>query len=82
MECSLQNDFEKGMKVETAIKEEENTYWIATLVMSCGQLLRLKWDGDEESSIPDFWCDISSSDIHTLGWCKENDKKLSPPEGM
>ena len=82
VECSLQSGFEKGMKVEVANKDQDDTYWIASIVMSCGQLLRLRWDGINDSATADFWCDISSSDMHSLGWCKENSKTMSPPESM
>ncbi len=81
MELSLQSNFEKGMKLEVANKCPENTYWRASIVMPCGQLLRLRYDGMGENGSADFWRDAFGGDIHPLGWCAENSKKLEPPEG-
>ena len=68
------------MKFEVA-HGTDNKYWIATVVMPCGQLLRLRYDGSESDSSKDFWCDAFTSDIHPLGWCRQNNKTLEPPDG-
>ena len=80
METSLQTAFEKGMKLEVANKEPPDTYWVASVIMACGQLLRLRHEGLGESSSADFWSDACTSDMHPLGWCKENCKTLEPPQ--
>ena len=56
-------------------------YWIATVMMPCGQLLRLRYDGINGDASKDFWSDAFTSDIHPLGWCKQNNKVLEPPDG-
>jgi len=82
VECSLESGFEKSMKLEVANKQPAGTYWVASIVMTCGQLLRLRHEGvSPDDSSADFWCDVISSDIHPIGWCRVNDKKLQPPEG-
>ena len=81
VECSIQNSFEKGMSLEIANKLPEGSYWVASILMSCGQLLRLRLLGCGEDGSADFWCDITTWDVHQLGWCNENSKTVCPPEG-
>nr|KAG5708815.1 hypothetical protein BaRGS_031969 [Batillaria attramentaria] len=82
VECSLQSGFVKGMRVEVANKSVPGTYWVASLVMTCGPLLRLRYEGYDEDGSADFWCDLSTCDIHPVGWCQENGQKLEPPEAL
>ena len=81
VELSLQSGFSKGMKLEAPNKNSPNTYWVATIVMTCGPLLRLRYEGYDDNSSADFWSDPMTSDIHPLGWCEEKGKSLQPPEG-
>ncbi|GFR75003.1 Scm-like with four MBT domains protein 1, partial [Elysia marginata] len=78
VELSLQSGFSKGMKLEAPSKN--NTYWVASIVMTCGPLLRLRYEGYDDNSSADFWSDPMTSDIHPLGWCEENGKLYQPPE--
>ena len=78
VECSLENSFKKGMKLEVSVKPSPGTCWLARLEMAAGQLLRLRWEGMEDGA-DDFWSDAFSSDVHALGWCKENGRVLAPP---
>ncbi|CAH1784251.1 unnamed protein product [Owenia fusiformis] len=82
VEDSLQSGFTKGMKLEVANKTSNSTYWVTSVVMTCNQLLRLRYDGYGEDSSADFWCDIQTSDIHPIGWCAQNGKSLQPPEAI
>ncbi|ESO96674.1 hypothetical protein LOTGIDRAFT_60448, partial [Lottia gigantea] len=80
VECSLQSGFVKGMKLEVPNKTVNDTYWVASVVMTCGQLLRLRYDGYDNDGSSDFWCDLMTSEIHPIGWCSENNHTLQPPE--
>ncbi|XP_074645284.1 scm-like with four MBT domains protein 1 [Tubulanus polymorphus] len=82
VECSLQSGFVKGMKLEVLNKSCPNTYWVASVVMTCGPLLRLRYEGYGDESSADFWCDVQSADIHPIGWCAVNSKRLQPPEDI
>lgn len=77
----MRTAFEKGMKLEVPNRDQEGTYWVASVVMACGQLLRLRHEGFEGSSGDDFWLDACTSDIHPIGWCNVNGKTLEPPQG-
>ena len=82
MEFSLQSGFVKGMKLEVPNKCTPGTYWVASVIMTCGPLLRLRYDGYDDDSSADFWCDLSTSEIHSIGWCAQNGQNLQPPEGI
>ncbi|NXY65473.1 SMBT1 protein, partial [Callaeas wilsoni] len=82
VDTSLQNGFAPGMKLEVAVKSDQNTYWVATIITTCGQLLLLRYDGYGEDRKADFWCDILTADLHPIGWCEQNEKILKVPEGI
>ncbi|NWR47614.1 SMBT1 protein, partial [Regulus satrapa] len=82
VDTSLQNGFAPGMKLEVAVKSDQNTYWVATIITTCGQLLLLRYDGYGEDRKADFWCDILTADLHPIGWCQQNKKTLKVPEGI
>ncbi|XP_064523909.1 scm-like with four MBT domains protein 1 [Pseudopipra pipra] len=82
VDTSLQNGFAPGMKLEVAVKSDQNTYWVATIITTCGQLLLLRYDGYGEDRKADFWCDIMTADLHPIGWCEQNKKILKVPEGI
>ncbi|XP_019360752.1 PREDICTED: scm-like with four MBT domains protein 1 isoform X6 [Gavialis gangeticus] len=82
VDTSLRNGFAPGMKLEVAVKSDQNTYWVATIVTTCGQLLLLRYDGYGEDRKADFWCDVMTADLHPVGWCEQNKKILKVPEGI
>lgn len=80
VEVSFFNGFSPGMKLEVANKQNKQTYWVATLISTCGTLLLLRYDGSGDDRKYDFWADISSADLHPIGWCAQTGKTLQPPE--
>ncbi|XP_061108826.1 scm-like with four MBT domains protein 2 isoform X2 [Conger conger] len=82
VEISLQSSFQPGMKLEVANKSSPDTYWVATIITTCGQLLLLRFSGYGEDRKADFWCDIMTADLHPVGWCTQNNKVLMPPEAI
>lgn len=81
VETSLQSSFQPGMKLEVANKSSGDTYWVATIITTCGQLLLLRYSGYGDDRKADFWCDIMTAELHPVGWCAQNNKTLMPPEG-
>lgn len=81
VELSLQSSFQPGMKLEVANKSSPDTYWVATIITTCGQLLLLRYSGYGEDRKADFWCDVMTAELHPVGWCAQNNKTLMPPEG-
>ncbi|XP_029350729.1 scm-like with four MBT domains protein 2 isoform X2 [Echeneis naucrates] len=82
VEISLQSSFQPGMKLEVANKSSPDTYWVATIITTCGQLLLLRFSGYGEDRKADFWCDIMTAELHPVGWCTQNNKTLMPPEAI
>ncbi|XP_033845127.1 scm-like with four MBT domains protein 2 isoform X2 [Periophthalmus magnuspinnatus] len=82
VEISLQSSFQPGMKLEVANKSTPDTYWVATIITTCGQLLLLRYSGYGEDRKADFWCDVMTAELHPVGWCAQNNKTLIPPEAI
>ncbi|XP_059182384.1 scm-like with four MBT domains protein 2 isoform X2 [Centropristis striata] len=82
VEISLQSSFQPGMKLEVANKSSPDTYWVATIITTCGQLLLLRYSGYGEDRKADFWCDVMTAELHPVGWCTQNNKTLMPPEAI
>ncbi|XP_048223528.1 scm-like with four MBT domains protein 2 isoform X2 [Perognathus longimembris pacificus] len=80
VEISIQSNFQPGMKLEVANKNNPDTYWVATIITTCGQLLLLRYCGYGEDRRADFWCDMVIADLHPVGWCTQNNKILMPPD--
>ncbi|XP_037552012.1 scm-like with four MBT domains protein 2 [Nematolebias whitei] len=80
VEISLQSSFQPGMKLEVANKGSPETYWVATIITTCGQLLLLRYSGYGDDRKADFWCDVMTAELHPVGWCSQNKKTLMPPE--
>ncbi|XP_069085370.1 scm-like with four MBT domains protein 2 isoform X2 [Pleurodeles waltl] len=80
VEISLQSSFQPGMKLEVANKSNPDTYWVATIITTCGQLLLLRYFGYGDDRKADFWCDVMTADLHPVGWCTLNNKVLMPPD--
>ncbi|MEQ2195063.1 Scm-like with four MBT domains protein 2 [Xenoophorus captivus] len=81
VETSLQSSFQPGMKLEVANKSNPETFWVATIITTCGQLLLLRYSGYGDDRKADFWCDVMTAELHPVGWCAQNNKTLMPPEG-
>nr|XP_056702594.1 scm-like with four MBT domains protein 2 [Euleptes europaea] len=70
------------MKLEVANKHHPDTYWVATIITTCGQLLLLRYCGYGDDRRTDFWCDVMTADLHPVGWCTQNGKGLMPPNAI
>jgi len=52
---------------------------VATVVDILGNRVRIHLDG--YTDILSYWADISSTNLHPVGWCENNGKMLIPPKG-
>ncbi|XP_029446321.1 lethal(3)malignant brain tumor-like protein 2 isoform X2 [Rhinatrema bivittatum] len=74
-----------GMKVESLNSDAvlpSRVYWIASVVRIAGYKVLLRYEGFEEDSSHDFWCNLGMVDIHPIGWCAINSKILVPPQSI
>ncbi|KAK3091272.1 hypothetical protein FSP39_018509 [Pinctada imbricata] len=69
--------FRIGHKLEAVDKKNSTLTCATTIVDTMGDKILIRFDGWEDTY--DYWCDVSSPNIHPVGWCEENDKPLSPP---
>eukprot|EP00066_Takifugu_rubripes_P007341 XP_003972785.2 PREDICTED: LOW QUALITY PROTEIN: scm-like with four MBT domains protein 2 [Takifugu rubripes] len=82
VELSLQSSFQPGMKLEVANRSSPDSYWVASIITTCGQLLLLRFSGYGDDRKADFWCDVMTAELHPVGWCALNNKNLMPPEAI
>jgi hypothetical protein len=76
-----------GMKVEVINTDcinnsndiKEKVFWFAFIIRVEGYLALLRYEGCEDDSSMDFWCNLCNKDVHCVGWCGQNGIKLAPP---
>uniref|UniRef100_A0A8D0H097 Lethal(3)malignant brain tumor-like protein 2 n=1 Tax=Sphenodon punctatus TaxID=8508 RepID=A0A8D0H097_SPHPU len=77
------DDVMKGMKVEVLNSDAvlpSRVYSIALVIRIAGYRAMLRYEGFENDSRHDFWCNLGTVDIHPIGWCAINSKILVPPQ--
>ncbi|XP_032135974.1 MBT domain-containing protein 1 isoform X9 [Sapajus apella] len=75
-------DISENVRVEvpnTDCSLPTKVFWIAGIVKLAGYNALLRYEGFENDSALDFWCNICGSDIHPVGWCAASGKPLVPP---
>ncbi|XP_060108986.1 MBT domain-containing protein 1 isoform X7 [Heteronotia binoei] len=75
-------DISEGVRVEvpnTDCSLPTKVFWIAGIVKLAGFNALLRYEGFENDSSLDFWCNICGPDIHPVGWCATSGKPLVPP---
>ncbi|KAJ9576505.1 hypothetical protein L9F63_025600 [Diploptera punctata] len=82
VEQSLQSGLHEGMMLEVPNKLNPACYWLASIVMACGPLLRLRYIGHQEDRTKDFWCDLTKVQVYPLGRCKEQNMSIQPPDEL
>ncbi|OWF45744.1 lethal(3)malignant brain tumor-like protein 3 isoform X3 [Mizuhopecten yessoensis] len=71
------NAFRVGCKLEAVDKKNNNLVCVSTVADTLGDKILVHFDGWEDTY--DYWCDVTSPDIHPVGWCHENNTQLSLP---
>ncbi|KAM5212328.1 MBT domain-containing protein 1 isoform 9-T12 [Hipposideros larvatus] len=75
-------DISENVRVEvpnTDCSLPTKVFWIAGIIKLAGYNALLRYEGFENDSGLDFWCNICGSDIHPVGWCAASGKPLVPP---
>ncbi|XP_077020913.1 MBT domain-containing protein 1 isoform X4 [Tamandua tetradactyla] len=78
-------DISENVRVEvpnTDCSLPTKVFWIAGIVKLAGYNALLRYEGFENDSGLDFWCNICGSDIHPVGWCAASGKPLVPPRSI
>ncbi len=71
--------FKRGMKLEAVDKWNPSLTCVATVTDIMESRFLIHFDAWDDTY--DYWCDAASNYIHPVGWCEENSKVLSPPNG-
>ncbi|RUS84759.1 hypothetical protein EGW08_007501 [Elysia chlorotica] len=71
--------FRVGMKLEAVDKRNQSLVGVATVADTLGERVLIHFDGWEDNY--DYWCDVTSPNIHSIGWCETNGHSLTfPPD--
>ncbi|XP_035376423.1 scm-like with four MBT domains protein 1 isoform X1 [Electrophorus electricus] len=85
MDQGLQTGLAPGMRLEVRVRGadlDSTAYWVATIITTCGQLLLLRYEGYQDDRRADFWCDITTADLHPVGWSRQHGRPMRPPDGV
>jgi len=52
---------------------------VGTIADIIGNRIRVHYDGWTDNY--DYWMDMTSTNIHPVGWCKKNGRSLARPSG-
>ncbi|XP_055839360.1 polycomb protein Sfmbt-like isoform X2 [Episyrphus balteatus] len=55
-----------------------HSFWVATILNISGYKALMRYEGFDEPS-HDFWVNLCSSEVHSVGWCATRGKPLIPP---
>ncbi|KAG8002814.1 Lethal(3)malignant brain tumor-like protein 1 [Nibea albiflora] len=70
--------FEIGMKLEAVDRMNPSLICVATVTDVVDDRFLVHFDNWDDTY--DYWCDSSSPYIHPIGWCKERNLPLTPPQ--
>lgn len=59
-----------------------HSFWVATVLRICGYKALIRYEGFEVDSSHDFWVNLCSSEVHSVGWCATRGKPLIPPRSI
>lgn len=79
-----------GMKLEVINTDcvnnsndiKDKVFWFAFIVRVEGYLALLRYEGFDDDSSLDFWCNLCNKDVHCVGWCGQHGVKLAPPRSL
>ncbi|KAK1794091.1 hypothetical protein P4O66_010997 [Electrophorus voltai] len=83
--CTFWSDVTEGVRVEVLNSDTNlstKVYWIAGIVKLAGFKALLRYEGFDNDSSHDFWCNLCVPEIHPVGWCASNGKPLVPPKSI
>ncbi|XP_061569044.1 lethal(3)malignant brain tumor-like protein 4 isoform X2 [Cololabis saira] len=71
--------FQVGMKLEAVDKKNPGLVCVASVADVVDNCFLVHFDNWDDTY--DYWCDSSSPYIHPVGWCEEQGRPLTAPQG-
>ncbi|KAM4605988.1 lethal(3)malignant brain tumor-like protein 4 [Polymixia lowei] len=71
--------FQVGMKLEAVDRKNPGLVCVASVADVIDQRFLVHFDNWDDTY--DYWCDSSSPYIHPVGWCEEQGRPLTSPQG-
>ncbi|XP_055489719.1 lethal(3)malignant brain tumor-like protein 4 isoform X2 [Leucoraja erinacea] len=71
--------FRIGIKLEAVDRKNPSLICVASVTDIIDNRFLVHFDDWDDTY--DYWCDASSPYIHPVGWCQEQGKPLTPPQG-
>ncbi|XP_035475580.1 lethal(3)malignant brain tumor-like protein 4 isoform X3 [Scophthalmus maximus] len=68
-----------GMKMEAVDRKNPGLVCVASVASVIEDRVRVHFDNWDDTY--DYWCDSSSPYIHPIGWCEEQGRPLTAPQG-
>ncbi|XP_035981570.1 lethal(3)malignant brain tumor-like protein 4 isoform X2 [Fundulus heteroclitus] len=72
-------EFQVGMKLEAVDKKNPGLVCVASVADVVDDRFLVHFDNWDDTY--DYWCDSSSPYIHPVGWCEEQGRPLTAPQG-
>uniref|UniRef100_A0A673Z5T8 Mbt domain containing 1 n=1 Tax=Salmo trutta TaxID=8032 RepID=A0A673Z5T8_SALTR len=79
------NYLAEGVRVEVLNSDTNlstKVYWVAGIVKLSGFKALLRYEGFDNDTSRDFWCNLCVPEIHHVGWCASSGKPLVPPKSI
>ncbi|RXM35938.1 Lethal(3)malignant brain tumor-like protein 3, partial [Acipenser ruthenus] len=71
--------FQVGMKLEAVDRKNPSLVCVASIADIVGNRFLVHFDNWDDTY--DYWCNASSPHIHPVGWCQDNGRPLTAPQG-
>lgn len=76
---TTKHGFKTGMKLEAYDRMNPDLICVATVTNVIGNHFLVHFDEWDDSY--DYWCGDDCPYIRPVGWCRENNRNLNPPNG-
>lgn len=75
----VKHGFKTGMKLEAVDRMNPDLICVASVTNVIGNYFLVHFDEWDDSY--DYWCGDDCPYIRPVGWCRENNRNLNPPNG-
>lgn len=75
----ITSSFQVGMKLEAVDRKNPCLVCVATVADIVDKYFLVHFDNWDDTY--DYWCDASSPYIHPVGWCQDQGRTLTAPQG-